>query len=138
MENDRLLNILRWVVTPIALAAITGYFQMRVSANTAQTKATYDTLAPNVLQLQTQVATLTGRIEEVSRRPVFIPCPEAPKTAGKSSHAEAPKPHTLEELLGGKMELMMDSASKAPATEAPSPKKVPARFEDMLQQQEKY
>jgi hypothetical protein len=29
VTSDRLLNILRWVVTPIALASITGYFQSR-------------------------------------------------------------------------------------------------------------
>ena len=78
MNNDRLLNILRWVVTPIVLAIIAGYFQSRTNANKEQTRATYETLAPNVLELQGQVAVLTGRVEELARRPIFV-CPEASK-----------------------------------------------------------
>ena len=137
MNNDRLLNILRWVVTPIVLAIIAGYFQLRTAANTAQTKASYETLAPNVLELQEKVATLTGRMEELARRPVFIPCPEAPKPAAHASKVDAPKPHSPLGAIGtGKTELMVDQ-SEPPAPE-PTPKKIPARFDDMIQQQKKY
>jgi hypothetical protein len=143
VNNDRLLNILRWVVTPIALAAITGYFQVRVTAAKEQTRATYDTLAPNVLQLQEQVATLTGRLEELARRPVLVSlCPEGPKAASKPAmHVEAPPtkspkahPLTLEEMLStGKVEPMIDMGSPA---SAPAAGKVPAKFDDMIQQQQ--
>ncbi len=144
MSSDRLLNLLRWVVAPIIIAAITGYYESRVSTAKTQakeqTRASYDTLAPNVLELQDKVSILTGRIEEIARRPVFLACPESLKAAGKpASHVEAPKPVAkpgLTELLGGtgaigKTEVMVDSAPSAP------PKKVPARFEDMIQQQAK-
>jgi hypothetical protein len=134
VTNDRLLNILRWVVTPIVLAIIAGYFQVRTAANTAQTKASYETLAPSVLELQDKVAVLTGRLEEVARRPVFLPCPDAPKAASKTA------PKVLGALGTGKTELMVDRPDP-PSPEldpVPSPKKVPARFEDMIQQQKKY
>jgi len=133
MNNDRLLNILRWVVTPIALAIIAGYFQSRTSANTAQTKASYETLAPSVLELQDKVAVLTGRMEELARRPVFIPCPEAAKPTVHAPKVDAPKPHPLGALGTGKTELMVDRPDPAP-----SPQKIPARFDDMIQQQKKY
>lgn len=123
MNNDRLLNILRWVVTPIVLALIAGYFQMRVNAAKEQTRATYETLAPSVLELQEKVAMLTGRAEELARRPLAIPCPER----------LAPKPHGLGSLGTGKVEVMVEAAP----SNAPAPRKVPARFEDMIQQQAK-
>jgi hypothetical protein len=86
-----------------------------------------------VLELQDKVATLTGRLEEISKRPVSAPCPEARKVTAPKF--DAPKPHTGLGMLGtGKTELMMDSPANMPA---PSPKKVPARFDDMLQQQAK-
>jgi hypothetical protein len=135
MDNDRLLNILRWVVTPIALAIIAGYFQSRTSTNAAHTKASYETLAPNVLELQDKLAVLTGRVEELSKR---APCPEAPKPAAHAPKPDSPKPAGVLGLGGyaGKTELMMDAPSKAPVTPGPpSPKKVPARFDDMIQQQ---
>jgi len=134
MGQDRLLTILRFVVTPIALAIIAGYFQSRTSANTAQTKATYETLAPGVLELQGQVAVLTGRVEEMSRHPAVVPCPEGPKTTAHAPKVDAPKPHSPLGTLGnGKTEMMMDSPANMPA---PSPKKIPARFDDMVQQQQ--
>ena len=137
MNNDRLLNILRWVVTPIVLAIIAGYFQSRTSANAAHTKATYETLAPNVLELQGQVATLTGRMDELARRPVFLACPEASKPAAHAPKVDAPKPHNPLGALGtGKTELMVDRPD--PPTPEPTPKKIPARFDDMIQQQKKY
>jgi len=137
VNNDRLLNILRWVVTPIALAIIAGYFQSRTSANTAQTKASYETLAPSVLELQEKVAVLAGRVEEVARRPVFIPCPEASKPAAHAPKVDAPKPHSPLGMLGtGKTELMVDRPD--PPAPEPTPKKIPARFDDMIQQQKKY
>ena len=137
MNNDRLLNILRWVVTPIVLAIIAGYFQLRTAANTAQTKASYETLAPNVLELQEKVATLTGRMEELARRPVFIPCPETSKPAAHAPKVDAPKPHSPLGVLGtGKTELMVDRPD--PPAPEPSPKKIPVRFDDMIQQQKKY
>jgi hypothetical protein len=132
MGQDRLLTILRFVVTPIVLTCIAGYFQSRTSANTAQTKASYETLAPNVLDLQDKVATLTGRLEEISKRPVSAPCPEAKKAAVPK--VDAPKPHTGLGMLGtGKTELMVDLPELPP----PAPQKIPARFEDMVQQQKK-
>jgi len=131
VNNDRLLNILRWVVTPIVLTAIAGYFQMRTAANTAQTKATYETLAPNVLELQDKVAVLTGRVEELARRPIFM-FPEAVKPVSKPApKVDAPKPHSGLGALGGKTEMMMDVAPNMPA---PSPQKIPVRFDDMIQQ----
>jgi len=133
MNNDRLLNILRWVVTPIVLAIIAGYFQSRTSANTAQTKASYETLAPNVLELQEKVAVLAGRVEELSKRPVFV-FPDPAKPASKlAPKVDAPKPHPLGALGTGKTELMVDRPDPAP-----SPQKIPARFDDMIQQQKKY
>jgi hypothetical protein len=145
MERDRLFLILRWVVTPIVLACITGYFQVHVSIAKAQTKASYETLAPNVLELQEKLAVLTGRVEELSKRP---PCAQevlkaakAPSTvahAKKGAAKPGRSPASLSEMLGDdtKTELMMDSApSESPVYEAPpSAQKVPARFEDMLQQ----
>ena len=145
MENDRLLTVLRWVITPIALALITSYFQMRTAANTAQTKASYETLAPSVLELQDKVAVLAGRVEELSKRPVFV-FPEAAKPVVRAPKVDAPKPDSpkpvgvLGALGTGKTELMVDRPDP-PSPELdppPSPKKVPARFEDMIQQQKKY
>ena len=136
MNNDRLLNILRWVVTPIALAIIAGYFQSRTNANTAQTKASYETLAPSVLELQDKVAVLAGRVEELSKRPVFV-FPEASKPTAHAPKVDAPKPHSPLGALGtGKTELMVDRPD--PPAPEPSPKKIPARFDDMIQQQKKY
>ena len=136
MNNDRLLNILRWVVTPIVLAIIAGYFQSRTNANKEQTRATYETLAPNVLELQGQVAVLTGRVEELARRPIFV-CPEASKPTVHAPKVDAPKPHSPLGVLGtGKTELMVDRPD--PPEPAPSPKKIPIRFDDMIQQQKKY
>jgi len=146
LERDRLLNILRWVVTPIALAVIAGYFQSRVNIAKEQTRASYETLAPNVLELQDKLAKLTGRLEELSKRPA--PCTETPaaKVAGKPivriytpepaakvQPASAPRPDPIG--FEGKTDLMMDGAPDL--IKPPSPKKVPARFDDMLQQQEK-
>jgi hypothetical protein len=137
MNNDRLLLILRWVITPIALALIAGYFQQRTAANTAQTKASYETLAPNVLELQSQVATLTGRMDELARRPVFLACPDPAKSVSKiAPKVDAPKPYTGLGTLGGKTELMVDRLD--PPSPEPTPKKIPARFDDMIQQQKKY
>jgi hypothetical protein len=136
MNYTRLLLILRWVVTPIVLAIIAGYFQSRTSTNAAQTKASYDTLAPNVLELQSQVAVLTGRVDELSKRPVFV-FPEASKPVVRAPKVDAPKPHSPLGALGtGKTEVMVDRPD--PPAPEPSPKKVPARFEDMIQQQQKY
>jgi hypothetical protein len=133
MNNDRLLNILRWVVTPIVLAIIAGYFQSRTSANAAHTKASYETLAPNVLELQSQVAVLTGRIEELSKRPA--PCAEVSKPVVRAPKVDAPKPIGVVGLGGyaGKTEVMVDVEPNEPA---PTPKKIPARFDDMIQQQQ--
>jgi hypothetical protein len=131
MNSDRLLNILRWVVTPIVLALIAGYFQSRTNTNAAHTKASYETLAPSVLELQEKVAVLTGRTEELARRPVFM-CPELPKAA-HAPKADAPKPPSGLGALGtGKTEMMVDRP------DPPSPQKIPARFDDMIQQQKKY
>jgi hypothetical protein len=139
VERDRLLNILRWVVTPIVLAIIAGYFQSRTSANTAQTRATYDTLAPNVLELQGQVAQITGRIEELSKRPVFM-CTETSKPVVRAPKPDSPKPTGVLGLGGyaGKTEPMVDHIAPPPPEPTPSPKKIPARFDDMVQQQQKY
>jgi hypothetical protein len=54
---------------------------------------------------------------------------------------EAPKPARGRGLGGyaGKTETMVDQPAPAPEIEpVSSPKKVPARFEDMIQQQQKY
>jgi hypothetical protein len=139
MENDRILNILRWVVTPIALALIASYFQMRTAANTAQTKASYETLAPSVLELQDKVAVLAGRVEELSKRPVFV-FPEAAKPVVRAPKPDSPKPAGVLGLGGyaGKTEPMVEHIAPPPPEPAPSPKKIPARFDDMVQQQQKY
>jgi len=137
VERDRLLNILRWVVTPIVLAIIAGYFQSRTNTNAAHTKATYETLAPSVLELQEKVAVLAGRVEEVARRPVFLACPEASKPAAHAPKVDAPKPRNPLGAIGtGKTELMVDRPD--PPAPEPTPKKIPARFDDMIQQQKKY
>jgi hypothetical protein len=131
LERDRILHLLRWVVTPIALAIIAGYFQMRTAANTAQTKASYETLAPNVLELQAQVAVLTGRVEELARRPIFM----FPEAATRAPKVDAQKPRTGLGALGtGKIEPMVDHIAPPPPEHTPSPKKIPARFDDMIQQ----
>ena len=135
MNNDRLLLILRWVITPIALALITSYFQMRTAANTAQTKASYETLAPSVLELQDKVAVLAGRMDELSKRPVFV-FPEAVKPVSKPApKVDAPKPAGILGH-GGKTEMMVDRPD--PPSPEPTLKKIPVRFDDMIQQQKKY
>lgn len=131
MERDRLFLILRWVISPIAIAAITGYYESRVRGAKEQTKASYETLAPAVEDLQDRndilsekVAVLTGRLEELSKR---APCAES-----TTKKIPAPKLTGIG-ALGGKTEVTVD-IERPPA----SPRKVPARFDDMIQQKAVY
>jgi hypothetical protein len=127
VPGGKLFIILRWVIAPIAVAAITGYYETRVRGAKEQTRATYETLAPNVLELQEKVAVLTGRLEELSKRPSSTPCSEESKAPSKP----AAKTHAGFGGLGGKTEVMVDRP------DSPSLSKMPARFEDMLQQRAK-
>lgn len=64
--NDRTLNLLRHVVVPVAIAAVSGYWAMRAARE--QTRASYEALSPVVRELQDDVAKLSGRVDELSRQ----------------------------------------------------------------------
>ena len=111
MIAARLLAVLRWVVAPVAVAAVTGYLESRVRATKEQTRAGYETLAPAVEDLEETVAELRGRLEELSRRP---PCSDARVVRPPPVASSAPAPSVTPVRAAGR--------------------KVPARFDDMLQQ----
>ena len=130
MNYTRLLLIMRWVVTPIIIAIIAGYFQVRVNNAKEQTRATYDTLAPVVSGLTLAMAELKGRVEELSKRPI---CEES-QPAAKSARLPTSRPKPS--FLGsGKVEVTVDAPSAAPE---PAPSKALPDFDRMIQQQKKY
>lgn len=130
--SDRALNILRHVVAPIAIAAISGFVAVQTARE--HTKMSYEALAPAVRDLQDQVAKLSGRVEELSKETRVI-----------VMRAEAEKPAKAK-LLGGvghgaaglgatKVEVQVD-AKPALLPEVASPpvqqKRPAAKFDDML------
>lgn len=125
--TDRALNILRHVVVPVALAAISGYVAVQTSRE--QTKMSYEKLAPLVGDLQDQIVKLQGRVEELSKTTRVIVMRETPM-APWDAKAKPTKPSAGSGLGAiGTGESHVTVEKVAPPQ---SQKRPPAKFDDML------